>query len=66
MKKTVSLSTLLVVDVVAFAIVWLMPPVPAGVPVRRIFLVILAAAFQMENMMPSLVLKTMYRQNQVY
>ena len=44
MKKTVSLSTLLVVDVVAFAIVWLMPPVPAGVPVRRIFLVILAAA----------------------
>lgn len=44
MKKTVSLSTLLVVDVIAFAIVWLMPPVPAGVPVRRIFLVILAAA----------------------
>lgn len=44
MKKKVSLSTLLAVDVIALAIVWLMPPVPAGIPVRRIFLVILAAA----------------------
>ena len=42
--KKVSLSTLLAVDVIALAIVWLMPPVPAGIPVRRIFLVILAAA----------------------
>ena len=44
MKKTVSLSTLLAVDVIALAIVWLMPSAPAGMPVRRIFLVILAAA----------------------
>lgn len=44
MKKKVSLSTLLAVDVIALAIAWLMPPVPAGMPVRRIFLVILAAA----------------------
>ena len=28
--KKVSLSTLLAVDVIALAIVWLMPPVPAG------------------------------------
>ena len=44
MKKKVSLSTLLAVDVIALAIVWLMPSAPAGMPVRRIFLVILAAA----------------------
>ena len=42
--KKVSLSTLLAVDVIALAIVWLMPSAPAGMPVRRIFLVILAAA----------------------
>ena len=42
--KKVSLSTLLAVDVIALAIVWLMPSAQAGMPVRRIFLVILAAA----------------------
>lgn len=42
--KKVSLSTLLAVDVIALAIVWLMPSAPAGMPIRRIFLVILAAA----------------------
>ena len=42
--KKVSLSTLLAVDVIALAIVWLMPSAPAGMPVRRMFLVILAAA----------------------
>ena len=42
--KKVSLSKLLAVDVIALAIVWLMPSAPAGMPVRRIFLVILAAA----------------------
>ena len=42
--KKVSLSTLLAVDVIALAIGWLMPSAPAGMPVRRIFLVILPAA----------------------
>ena len=44
MKKTVRLSMLLAVDAAALAIVWLLPSVPEGVPVRRTVLVILAAA----------------------
>ena len=53
MKKTNQLSALLVIDVIAFAIVWMMPFGPAVVPVRGILLAVFAAAAMLLSFMLS-------------
>ena len=53
MKKTNQLSALLVIDVIAFAVVWLMPFGPAVVPVRGILLAVFAAAAMLLSFMLS-------------